>query len=86
MKPERARELTVVLIHLAFWSQLGVLTRIYLDRFFSDGCRGTWGLCLTSDGIALSTSHRYSQTGTTACSQAHRSLQGIGELYQKVQN
>ncbi|CAK0780113.1 hypothetical protein CVIRNUC_004940 [Coccomyxa viridis] len=50
MKPERARELTVVLIHLAFWSQLGVLTRIYLDRFFSDGCRGTWGLCLTSDG------------------------------------
>ena len=46
MKPERARELTIVLIHLAFWSQLGVLTRIYLDRFFSDGCKGFVGSLL----------------------------------------
>lgn len=50
MKPEKARELLVVLIHLALWSELGVLTRIYLDRFFSGACSGSFGVCLTSDG------------------------------------
>ena len=50
MKPEKARELIVVLIHLALWSELGVLTRIYLDRFFSGACSGSFGVCLTSDG------------------------------------
>ena len=61
MKPEKARELAVVLIHLAIFSELGVLTRIYLDRFFSGGCSGSFGVCLTSDGIALS-----SQNGPTS--------------------
>ena len=50
MRPAYAREVLVVLVHLAFWSQLGVLTRIYLDIFFSAGCTGSWGLCLTSTG------------------------------------
>lgn len=50
MKPEKARELVVILIHLALWSELGVLTRIYLDRFFSGACNGSFGVCLTSDG------------------------------------
>jgi hypothetical protein len=54
MKPEKARELAVVLIHLAIFSELGVLTRIYLDRFFSGGCSGSFGVCLTSDGTAVS--------------------------------
>ena len=54
MKPEKARELAVVLIHLALFSELGVLTRIYLDRFFSGACSGSFGVCLTSDGTALS--------------------------------
>ena len=46
----KAREIVVVLLHLAFWSQLGVLTRIYLDALFSGGCTGTFGVCLTSTG------------------------------------
>lgn len=44
------REVGIVVTHLAFWSQIGVLTRIYLDKFFLDGCNGGWGLCLTSEG------------------------------------
>jgi len=40
----------VVLLHLAFWSQLGVLTRIYLDALFTNGCTGSFGICLTSAG------------------------------------
>ena len=53
MRPAHAREVLVVLVHLAFWSQLGVLTRIYLDLLFSIGCTGGWGLCLTSAGACL---------------------------------
>ena len=41
-------ETAVVLLQLCLWSQLGVLTRIYLDRLFNDGCGDGWGLCLTS--------------------------------------
>ena len=50
MEPAKARELVVIVIHLAFWAQLGVLTRIYVGKFFSDGCKGYWGVCLTSEG------------------------------------
>ena len=39
-----------VLLQLTLWSYLGVLTRIYLDRLFNDGCADGWGLCLTSTG------------------------------------
>ncbi|KAK9831415.1 hypothetical protein WJX81_002965 [Elliptochloris bilobata] len=46
----KAREVVVVLLHLAFWSQLGVLTRVYLDALFQGGCSGTFGVCLTSTG------------------------------------
>ncbi|EIE22217.1 hypothetical protein COCSUDRAFT_42582 [Coccomyxa subellipsoidea C-169] len=46
-----AREVIVVLAHLALWSQLGVLTRISLDRLFADGCHGSFGVCLTSEGL-----------------------------------
>lgn len=31
----RGRDIIVALLHLALWSQLGVLTRIYLDKLFS---------------------------------------------------
>lgn len=51
MTPSYAREVVVVLTHLALWSQLGVLTRIYLDALFIGGCNGSWGLCLTSEGV-----------------------------------
>jgi hypothetical protein len=37
-------------VQLAFWSQLGVLTRIYVDKLSLDGCQGSWGVCLTSEG------------------------------------
>ena len=43
-------ETALVLTYLTLWSQLGVLTRIYLDALFSNGCRGGWGGCLTSAG------------------------------------
>ncbi|KAL3137658.1 hypothetical protein ABBQ38_004932 [Trebouxia sp. C0009 RCD-2024] len=41
-------ETVLVLLQLCFWSELGVLTRIYLGRLFNDGCGDGWGLCLTS--------------------------------------
>ena len=47
-----SRETATVLLQLCLWSQLGVLTRIYLDRLFNDGCDDGWGLCLTSDKTA----------------------------------
>ena len=50
MKPAKFREFTVIVLHIALWAQVGVLTRIYLNKFFADGCTGGWGVCLTSDG------------------------------------
>lgn len=47
-----SRETATVLLQLCLWSELGVLTRIYLDRLFNDGCDDGWGLCLTSDKTA----------------------------------
>lgn len=44
-----SRETAIVLLQLCLWSELGVLTRIYLDRLFNDGCDDGWGLCLTSE-------------------------------------
>lgn len=44
-----SRETALVLLQLALWSELGVLTRIYVDRLFNDGCSDGWGLCLTSE-------------------------------------
>ncbi|KAL3150775.1 hypothetical protein ABBQ32_000546 [Trebouxia sp. C0010 RCD-2024] len=41
-------ETLMVVLQLCFWSELGVLTRIYLGRLFNDGCEDGWGLCLTS--------------------------------------
>lgn len=41
-------ELVLLLLQLCLWSELGVLTRIYLSRLFNDGCGDGWGLCLTS--------------------------------------
>ena len=35
-----------VLVHLAVWAQLGVLTRIFIDKFFQLGCDGGWGPCV----------------------------------------
>ena len=42
----------VTVMHIALWSQLGVLVRIYLDIFFTHGCSGKWGVCLLSQGRA----------------------------------
>ena len=53
MQPAKLRELSVIIIHLAFWAQIGVLTRIYLNKFFDDRCHGGWGVCLTSDGMPV---------------------------------
>ena len=49
----KAREMVVVVLHLAFWSQLGVVTRIYLDLLFQGGCTGNFGVCLTSSGALV---------------------------------
>lgn len=43
-------ETGVVVWQLALFSELGVLTRVYLSRLFNDGCDDGWGLCLTSQG------------------------------------
>ena len=43
-------ETAVILLYLSLFSELGVLTRIYVGRFFNDGCYNGWGLCLTSGG------------------------------------
>ena len=43
-------ELALTGVHVAFWAQLGVLTRIYLAKLFTDGCMGYWGFCLLSQG------------------------------------
>ena len=43
-----SNETAVILLQLCLWSELGVLTRIYLGRLFNDGCGNGWGLCLTS--------------------------------------
>ena len=44
----RSRETVLIVLQLCLWSELGVLTRIYLDRLFNDGCGNGWGVCLTS--------------------------------------
>ena len=56
MAVTKVQEFVVTLVHLALWAQLGVLTRIYLNKFFADGCRNDWGVCLTSEGVPLLTS------------------------------
>lgn len=40
----------LTVLHVSAWSQIGVLVRIYLDLFFTDGCSGSWGVCLLSQG------------------------------------
>lgn len=40
-----------LLLHLAAWAQLGVLTRVYVNRSFGPAC-GRWS-CVTSQGAAL---------------------------------
>lgn len=35
-----------ILVYLAIFSQLGVLTRVFLDKFFRLGCSNDWGPCL----------------------------------------
>lgn len=42
----------LILLHLCLWAQIGVITRIYLMKFFVIGCGTVWGPCLDgSDGI-----------------------------------
>jgi hypothetical protein len=41
-----ALRLITTLIHLALWAQLGVFTRVFLDKFLTLGCSGGWGPCL----------------------------------------
>lgn len=47
------RELLAVLLQLALWSEIGVLTRLWLDLLVLNGCKGGWGFCLTSPGLTL---------------------------------
>ncbi|CAL5222003.1 g4291 [Coccomyxa viridis] len=53
------RDVAAILIHLALWSQLGVLTRIYLDKLFSICKFQDFGVCLTSEGIKHNTLGAY---------------------------
>ncbi len=46
-------EQALTILQIAAWSQIGVLVRIYLDLFFTDGCNGAWGVCLLSQGKFL---------------------------------
>ncbi|KAL4423054.1 hypothetical protein ABPG77_005859 [Micractinium sp. CCAP 211/92] len=38
--------LVVTLVHLALFAQLGVATRVFLDKFMVLGCGGSWGPCI----------------------------------------
>lgn len=38
--------LTVTLLHLAFWAELGVLTRAFVGKALEAGCGDSWGPCL----------------------------------------
>lgn len=40
------KEWLYTLIHLAFWAQMGVIVRAYVQKFFVLGCDGSWGPCL----------------------------------------
>lgn len=40
------KQTLVTLLHLAMWSQLGVLTRTFVGKFFQLGCNGQWGPCV----------------------------------------
>ena len=42
-----SKETAEILVQLCLWSEIGVLTRIYLGRLFNGGCGNGWGLCLT---------------------------------------
>lgn len=59
--------LLVTLIHLSFWAQLGVLTRIMLDKFFQLGCAGSWGPCPQSERAAAA-------AACAAAASSHRPL------------
>ena len=50
MPASKPAELVLTGTYVAFWAQLGVLTRIYLAKLFTDGCAGYWGFCLLSPG------------------------------------
>ncbi|EIE20421.1 hypothetical protein COCSUDRAFT_43867 [Coccomyxa subellipsoidea C-169] len=58
--PQRWRDLVVTLVHLALFAQLGVLTRIYLDKLFATCKPGPdFGTCLTSEGLKHNTLGAY---------------------------
>lgn len=42
-----SKETAEILVQLCLWSEIGVLTRIYLGRLFNGGRGNGWGLCLT---------------------------------------
>lgn len=50
------KEQLLTILHIAAWSQVGVLVRLYLDLFFTDGCTSAWGICLLSQGANASKS------------------------------
>lgn len=64
-KHQQTLELVTTGMYVAFWAQVGVLTRIYIDKVFADGCTGYWGLCLLSQGTVSATA-RVTQPDLTA--------------------
>lgn len=44
-----ALRLVVTLVHLALFAELGVATRVFLDKFLVLGCGGGWGPCIQSE-------------------------------------
>ena len=72
-------ELVLTSLHVALWAQLGVLTRLYLDKLFTDGCQGYWGLCLLSEGAARSPAGGTRCTllyANSACRRHHHNVLG----------
>ena len=57
MRRGETLELLTTGMYIAFWAEMGVLTRIYLDKMFSDACTGYWGFCLLSQGTVEAAWH-----------------------------
>lgn len=53
------KQTLVTLLHLAMWSQLGVLTRTFVGKFFQLGCNGQWGPCVQGENLQIGVSFSF---------------------------
>ena len=53
----KAATTVLLLVYLALFAQLGVITRVFIGKLFDLGCTGEWGPCLegehTRNGLRL---------------------------------